>query len=227
MLRTLTLGRGEGFGRRQVALLLEFSADGKSLAVLSHMDQRQPDGSSTMVGFSFEAYVLDASSGKEKARSRLDARSIAISPDGSLFAVGSYRTVELVPIRPDGGSPGPTTITLERDAASALAFSPTGDQLAIGGRDVTLLDVKKKAIITVFTGHTARITDLEFSPDGEMLASGSQDSTARLWNVRRFVELETTIGHLDAVHAVSFSPDSTLLVTAGADGTTRVWDLSR
>ena len=226
LLRTLTLGKSGDFRpRQQVALLLEFSADGKDLAVLSHMDQRSPEGSFTMMGFRFEAYVLDASSGKEKARSSLDARSIAISADGSLFAAGSYRTVELIPVRPDGGSPGPTTITLERDAASALAFSPTGDRLAIGGRDVTLWDVRKKAVVTVFTGHTARITDLEFSPDGGMLASGSQDATARLWDVRRLVGLETNMGHLDAVHAVSFSLDSMLLATAGADGTTRVWDL--
>ena len=69
---------------------------------------------------------------------------------------------------------------------TSLAFSPSGDILASGSVDqsIILMDVASRQTIgPPLTGHGDSVTSLAFSPDGLTLASGSFDSTVLLWDL--------------------------------------------
>ncbi|MCI5163368.1 MAG: WD40 repeat domain-containing protein, partial [Candidatus Electrothrix sp. AX5] len=211
--------------RRNVAMRIQFSLDGRKIAVLLQPDQRNSaSGMSTMMYIPWKAVVLDAKTGKKIFTSKMDARSIAISPDGKMLAAGKGRDINIFPIDA-ANQQAPITINLVRDYASSLAFSPDGNKLAIGGNDVTLWDINENRLTAFFKGHPERILDIAFSSDGELLASASQDSTAKLWNIKQLAEINTAIGHHAAIRSITFSNDSKLLATASADGTTRIWDI--
>lgn len=82
------------------------------------------------------------------------------------------------------------------DGAASAAFSPTGEQLAVGLADgrIQLWEAASGEYVTQFSGRIAPVHSLTFSPDGAMLASGagqwfsefvprSEGVETRLWDV--------------------------------------------
>ena len=134
-----------------------------------------------------------------------DVRSVAVSPDGKLLAVGvqlfngvsqTYTGAVQVWRISDGvlaqtltgyGSGG-ITVT----GVSSVAFSPDGQYLASGSSDrlVKVWRVANGTLVTSRSDHTQRVNAVAFSPDGQRLASASDDMTAKLyrtsdWGVER------------------------------------------
>ena len=87
----------------------------------------------------------------------------------------------------------------ERVQVEAVAWSPDGRHVAVGGRnqtihlwwappaetdEVTFKDAPTYSPEIVLHGHEATVTALAFSPDGRWLASGADDRSIRLWAVR-------------------------------------------
>jgi WD40 repeat protein/serine/threonine protein kinase len=110
--------------------------------------------------------------------------------------------------------------------AFAVAFSPVGQQLAVGWADGTV-EVRdlgtEKATLTGAVPN-AGIRDLAFCPNGERLAVACEDRTIRIWNVVTGQELPPLTGHTGWVYSVAYSPDGRHLASASADGTVRLWN---
>lgn len=117
-------------------------------------------------------------------------------------------------------------------ALSAIAFTPNGKTLAVGGyKEVVLWDLTEGKLAKRWgiSGLDGSVTALAFTPDGAQLAvaggAPQQPAVIAVLNtatgnlIHRFNELR------DSVFAVAFSPDGKWLTAAGADRLAYVWDM--
>jgi WD40 repeat protein len=122
-------------------------------------------------------------------------------------------------------------------AVEALAFSPTGKVLAIGGGNsegdteasqpaVLLWDVAKgkKLRELKWPQLNSSLSLLVFSPDGSLLA-GVSGTEVRLWDVAGGKKLRKYEGHEGPISGLAFTPDGKQLATASIDQTIRLWEL--
>ncbi len=113
----------------------------------------------------------------------------------------------------------------------ALAFSPDGKLVAVGGyQEVRLMDAANGKIVAAFSGHADLVRALAFSPDGTKLAAaGGQPARSgeiKIWDVRSHELLRTIEGHNDCIYSVAASPDGKMLATGSYDKMVKLWDFS-
>jgi WD40 repeat protein len=107
----------------------------------------------------------------------------------------------------------------------AVALTPEGVILAVGGREQTIhrwhMPVMEE--LAPFRGHTADIYTVRVSPDGQTVVSGGEDRTLRVWEAsgRQSIALH---GYDDRVNDLAFSPDGAVLAAAYGDGTLMLWN---
>jgi DNA-binding beta-propeller fold protein YncE len=150
-------------------------------------------------------------------------RSIVFSPDGKLLASGSGdQTIQLWDI----AARKPLATLQTDDIVRRVSFSRDGKLLAAAvGKTVHLWDVVTGAKLDTLPKQGDKVRSIAFSPDGKLLASGNEDSTIRLWDVTKKLELGAPLHeHKKAISALVFSPDGKLFVSGSEDNTIRLWD---
>lgn len=79
---------------------------------------------------------------------------------------------------------------------------------------------------TTYHGHMKSVRTIDFHPYSPYFVSGSNDTTIRLWDMKRNSEcLAKYRGHLTNVNQVQFSPDGLWVASAGAEGTILIWEI--
>lgn len=122
---------------------------------------------------------------------------------------------------------------LSTSRINALAFSPSGNTLAICSEDGTLrlLDLNTETLTDVFTSYYGGLTCLAWSPDGVYIATGGQDDLISIWSVSDRALVARCVGHHSWVSAVAFDAwrcdDKTYRFgSVGEDCRLLLWDFS-
>lgn len=77
-------------------------------------------------------------------------------------------------------------------------------------------------MVRAFTGHRSSCSAVEFHPFGEFLASGSNDTSLKIWDIRKKGCIQTYKGHTRDINTIKFSPDGRWVVTGGLDNAVKV-----
>jgi hypothetical protein len=220
-----------------------FLPDGKTVAGLSN---NYPDQN---------LHFWDITTGKETRQIDNDQpfNSMAISPDGTLVALGSNQRVEVWDLASGDdvkAFPGPQNIFFQ-----ALAFSADGRVLAAASSDAIRvwemasgqerLTIRLRATPPANNfmfrgGMPSGFASLAFSADGAVLAAAggtggisptgmqmASDTAIRLWNLRSGQELPPLVGHQGQVSCLVFTPDGKRLLSLDSTGTKLEWDARR
>jgi WD40 repeat protein len=147
---------------------------------------------------------------------------LGLSPDGRTLAVADFDdfgiNTEIKLWDVAAGRPLGKSINL-RDVY-AVAFSPDGRRIAVGGSKpaLALWDVRTQELLAK-QADAGDVSSLAFRADGDALASVGDDGKIKLWETRRLRlmrEIRARAGGVD------FSPDGTLITTSGDPHARRV-----
>jgi WD40 repeat protein len=150
-------------------------------------------------------------------------RKIVFSPDSStfmLYYLGSEAELWDVSKRE-------IRATLDNEAmTSAMAFSPSGKELAVGTRQggIRMYDVRSGDLLNVLDFHESPIASIAYEREGSSLVAGASNGSAVVWDLQQNAVRLRVAGHDAPVSSVAISRDQSRVFTSSSDGTTRAWD---
>jgi len=115
---------------------------------------------------------------------------------------------------------------LPNAGALNIAWSPTGDRLALAGWDgkIRILKSSDGTLVRTLSGHPQQVQSVTWSPDGSLIASGSSSvKVSRVSDGSLQSDLSGSGQWIDSLH---FSPDGMLLAGSEADGKVLIWQLN-
>ena len=242
-LRSLTPG--------EIPMQAEFSADGRSLAIIGGMGQLslwdvqsgsklrdlssspmanfkpptaiKPGQMPSMPNMADIAAMITTTLGTMSAGTMGQSiTSLAFTSDNKLLATGGVESKANIDIAAMmSGAMNPRQKKGSKQPDPADMMRDLKVE-AVG--QVQLWDVASGRPIAAFKGHGRGVSKVAFSRDGKLLASGGTDNTIKIWDVATQKELRTFTGHTSAIESMDFSPDGRLLASASDDGSTFLWD---
>ena len=155
--------------------------------------------------------------------------SMAISNDGSMLAVGRYRSIE---IQATGTNEVSAQNVVEDGKVNDVQFSADGKRIllatgvaGLSGRAV-VVDLAQHMIVQEFAGHNDVAYAAVWSPDQKLVATAGYDRRILLHDAVSGALIRELNGHNGAIFDLQFSPDGTLLASASADGTVKIWHVA-
>jgi len=167
--------------------------------------------------------------GEELARlpSVAEIYDAAMSPDCRTVATAGVEGVLLWNWRDERSA---AEVVADLGASRALAFTPDGRSLAVGGPggEVRLLDLRTRRAKLLFDERGESIRRLWITPDGSLLIALGYNGGLRFWDWRRERLVEKIDGSAETVLAASLSPDGKTLALSrywNTPGDIEIWDL--
>jgi Prp8 binding protein len=115
------------------------------------------------------------------------------------------------------------------DAVLTMRFNPTGDVIASGSHDKTILlwrTYGECENFLVLRGHKNAVLEVHWTQDGEGLISCSPDKTVRAWDAETSEEIARFSEHAAVVNSCCpLRRGPPLVVSVSDDCTARLWDL--
>lgn len=146
---------------------------------------------------------------------------VAFSPDSTLLATAGYYGVRFWCL-----SDGMIVRTMGTFFTRALAFSPDGETIALGGGQEDSLTINRVAdgsVVRVLNAERCMYTDLAYSPDGRLLAAAdSTNSRVVLWRIEDGASLVLDSSY--RARYVAFSPDGKIVAAAKDRGGARLYN---
>lgn len=163
--------------------------------------------------------------------SNKSARVLSVHPNRNEFAIGFSDCFIRIYNSED------FTLIKEIDAHSnsifGLTYSPTGQYLYSGGRDVMLRNWNRWNNDTMeldIPAHTLHINAIAFSPNTSLFATVSMDKTLKIWDTKtnellKVIDKVKHGGHSTSVNKLLWVDDAHIL-TCSDDKTIILWNLS-
>lgn len=181
-------------------------------------------GTAVGMGRFGQAEILSATDGRLlQALPSSAARALAVSPDGSAFALGMRNNVNQLWDSQTGRIIREFTNALP---IAALAFTPDGRKLVAGCWDGYLQewDAATGEFLREKKVHRTHIWSVTIGNDGTVF-TGSGDHTSRAWDPITWAEKRHFSGHQGSVFGIAYDPGRGLL-TASASGQMRFWNVA-
>lgn len=108
------------------------------------------------------------------------------------------------------------------------SVSPDGKLIAVLGdsTDCLIADTQSGKTIGHLKGHLDYSFSSAWHPDGNILATGNQDTTCRLWDVRKLSESLTVLkGRMGSIRGIKFSTDGRFMAMAEPADFVHVFDV--
>jgi WD40 repeat protein len=131
-----------------------------------------------------------------------------------------------------------STLEVIRQAVTAITITPDGQQVIFATENLSIptvpeeylihrLDLRSQEILTFNGYHKDKIHKLVVHPDGKRLLSVSGDSSIKVWNIAKGVELKTLSGHGKSVYKILVSKDGQRAISVSGDRLLKIWDLEQ
>ena len=235
----------------EIPMTAEFSADGRTIAVISGMGQVslfdvqsgsrlrdltsspmssltqlqtiKPGQMPTMPNMADIAAIVTSTLGTMSAGTMgQTVTSLAFTSDGKLLATGGVESKVNIDIA--GMMSGAKNQKPKKGAKQPDNADILRDMKVEAVGQVQLWDVTTGRMIGAIKGHSRAVSKVSFSRDGKLLATGGTDNTIKIWDVATRNELRMLSGHTASIESIDFSPDNRLIASASDDGSTFLWD---
>jgi hypothetical protein len=155
-------------------------------------------------------------------------QSVAVSADGSLFAIGEPGKVVIRSVRTRAVENSLTDGLDTSGPPSLVSFSPDRTRIAAyeTSPGVLIWDAASRKLRALPLRPKRWENALAFSPDGTVLASGAHDGSIMLWSADTGQPIGTPlIGHRAKIFGLAFSPDGRILASGSEDHNVILWDV--
>lgn len=202
---------------------LEFSPDGKTLAVGKYQWVEIWDLRTQRVIYTYEPHVGEV-------------RSLTFSSDGSALYTSGGLASRNGEIRVWDVSSEELIKSFEihGDTIESISLSPHNTTLITASMDEysAVIDLTRLAdtdfsidtqVSKWLTQHVGRVLCTLYHPEGTYFVTGSEDKTVKVWDPITCTVLVNLDANDDAVYSLAYSTEEDVIVSGSADNTVRTW----